>query len=318
MRSNPENPEEKEMKANFRGIFAALTTPFVRENVSLEKFRENIKRYNRTDLAGYVILGSTGEDVFLSDEESEKLVTEAKASASSGKAIIVGTSRESTRWTIEFTNRMAELGADAALIKPPYYYKSRMSQDVIKDHYLRIAEKSRVPVLIYNIPQNTGISVDPPLVIDLSRHPNIAGIKDSSGNLANLVEALPWTRPGFGFFLGAGSILWPGLLLGARGGILAMAAAVPELCVRLYSLFRQGNLEKAKKLQLDLAPLNKALTQTMGVPAVKYALDLLGYFGGSPRLPLRPLEEKQRKQIREMVKQLGLFLRRSAGKEKKK
>jgi 4-hydroxy-2-oxoglutarate aldolase len=312
------NSKEKEMGESFQGIFAALTTPFDGEDVSREKFRENIRRYNRTGLAGYVVLGSTGEAVFLSDEESENLVTEAKASASPGKKIIVGTSRESTRWTIEFTNRLAELGADAALIKPPYYYKSRMSQEVLKNHYLRIAEKSKMPVLIYNIPQNTGISVDPPLVIDLSRHPNIAGIKDSSGILANLVEVIPCVRPGFAFLLGAGSILWPGLLLGASGGILAMAAAVPELCVRLYALFCQGNLEEARKLQLDLAPLNKALTQTIGIPAIKYALDLLGYYGGPPRLPLQPLRENERTQILEMLRQLGLLPRRSAGKEKKK
>ena len=316
MRSNPENPKEKEMGESFRGIFAALTTPFVGEDVSLEKSRENIRRYNRTDLAGYVILGSTGEAVFLSDEESEKLVAEVKASASAGKKIIVGTSRESTRLTIEFTNRMAELGADAALVKPPYYYKSRMSQDILKDHYLRIAEKSRMPLLIYNIPQNTGISVDPPLIIELSRHPNIAGIKDSSGNLANLVETLPGVRRGFDFLLGAGSILWPGLLLGASGGILALAAAIPNLCVNLYALYREGHLGEARKLQFALAPLNKTLTQTMGIPAIKYALDLLGYYGGPPRLPFHPLKEKERKQIHDLLDKLGLLAGRPLRKKR--
>ena len=314
MRNDLKKPLENGAGENFRGIFAALTTPFVGEDIATERFRENIRRYNRTDLAGYVVLGSTGEAVFLSDKESEKLVAVAISAASSRKKTIVGTSRESTRMTIAFTNRVAGLGADAALVKPPHYYKSRMSQAALKEYYLGVADKSKIPVLIYNIPQNTGISVDPPLVVELSRHPNIAGIKDSSGNLANLVETLPGARKGFVFLVGAGSVLWPGLALGASGGILAMAAAVPELCTRLYTLFRKGNTEESKKLQLDLVPLNKALTQSMGIPAIKYALDLLGYYGGPPRLPLLPLEEREKRQVESFLERLGLPGRRSAKK----
>ncbi len=317
MRNKPKKPPEKDVGESFRGIFAALTTPFVGEKISCEKLRENIKRYNQTDLSGYVVLGSTGEAVFLSDKESDQLVAEAKASTATGKKIIVGTARESTAQTIEFTNRVAEFGADAALIKPPYYYKSTMNQDALKDHFLRIAERSKLPVLLYNIPQNTGISINPPLVIELSLHPNIAGIKDSSGNLANLVEVLPHARQGFAFLLGAGSLLWPGLLLGASGGILAMAAAVPELCARLYELFRAGRTEEAKKLQLDLVPLNKALTQTMGIPAIKYALDLMGYYGGPARLPLQPLKENEKKQVEALLGKLILADSRSPGKKRR-
>ncbi len=300
---------------SFGGIFAALTTPFVRENVSCEKLRENIKRYNQTGLSGYVVLGSTGEAVFLSDKESEELVAAARASAATGKKIIVGTARESTALTVEFTNRVAELGADVALIKPPSYYKSRMNEDALRNHFLRIAERSRLPILLYNIPQNTGISFSPSLVVGLSLHPNIAGIKDSSGNLTNLVETLSRARQGFAFLLGAGSLIWPGLALGASGGILAAAAVVPRLYVRLYSLFRAGRIEEAKKLQLDLAPLNKILTQTMGIPAIKYTLDLLGYYGGPTRPPLLPLRENEKKQVESLLEQLSLEGKRSAGKK---
>ncbi len=289
------------MSQRFEGVFAALTTPFSGEDVSVEKFRENIGHYNRTGLAGYVVLGSTGEAVYLSDDEAEKLVAEARASASPGKAVIAGASKEATKLTIAMANRMAGLGVDAVLIKPPHYYKSRMSQQALKDYYLRVADESRIPVIIYNIPQNTGIAVEPPLTIELSRHPNIAGVKDSSGILANLAEVRPAARAGFHCLLGTGSILLAGLLLGADGGILAMAAAVPDLCVGIYSLFREGKLEEARELQLRLAPLNKALTQTLGVPAIKYALDLLGYYGGPPRSPLLPLDETGQSQIRELL-----------------
>jgi 4-hydroxy-tetrahydrodipicolinate synthase len=317
LRNKPKELSEKHEGGDFQGIFAALTTPFIGEKISCEKLGENIKKYNRTGLSGYVILGSTGEAVYLKDKESEQLVAKARASAANGKKIIVGTARESTALTIEFTNRAAALGADAALIKPPYYYKSQMNEAALRDHFLRVAERSRLPVLLYNIPQNTGISISPKLVLELSLHPNIAGIKDSSGNLANLIEVRPQARQGFAFLLGAGSLVWPGLLLGASGGILAMAAVVPELCAKLYALLRAGRTEEAKKLQLDLVPLNKILTQTMGIPAIKHALDQLGYYGGPSRLPLQPLKGNEKKQVEFQLEQLGLADKRPDGKKKR-
>ncbi|MDH5467868.1 MAG: dihydrodipicolinate synthase family protein [Candidatus Aminicenantes bacterium] len=295
------------MHSNFNGVFAALTTPFIEDRISPEKLRENIKKYNRFQLSGYVVLGSTGESVYLTDEESEKLVEAAKESASKEKMIIVGTARESTNATLEFTNRMAGLGIDAALIRTPSYFKSLMCQEALKKHYLTIAEQAKVPLLIYNIPRNTGISVDSNLVIELSQHDNIAGIKDSSGNLSFLGEFLPRISPKFHVLLGAGSVFLEGLLLGAKGGILALAAVVPGLCVKLYELFSEKNLEEALRLQLQLIPLNKAIIQTYGIPGIKYALDLLGYNGGSPRLPLLPLDEKGKEEIKTLLDELGLL-----------
>lgn len=293
------------MNNSLKGIFAALTTPFVRDKISPEKFKENIQKYNSYDLAGYVILGSTGESVYLSDEESEKLVQVAMESASDEKKIIVGTAREGTKGTLEFTKRMSDLDIDAALIRTPSYFKSLMDQEALKKYYLTIADQSKVPVLIYNIPRNTGISVDSMLLIELSRHPNIAGIKDSSGNLAFLGEVISHLEPHFNFLLGAGSVFLNGLLLGARGGILALAAAAPGQCVRLYNLFLEKKLDEAQKLQLDLIPLNKAIIQTFGIPGLKYALDLLGYNGGLPRLPLLPLDQKGKKQMEAILNKFG-------------
>lgn len=295
------------MEAVKKGVYAALTTPFIREAVSLEKFRKNIERYNRSGLAGYVVLGSTGEAVFLNDDESERLVAEAKAAAAPGRVVIAGASRESARLTVDVINRLAALGADAALVKPPHYYKARMTQEALMIYYLKVADEARIPVIIYNIPQNTGVPVGSSLVVDLSRHPNIIGIKDSSGALSNLTETLPAVGPGFLFLIGAGSVFLPGLLMGAAGGILAMAAAVPGLCVRLYRLFLVNRLKEARDLQLSLVPLNKALTQTMGIPAVKHALDLLGYYGGPPRSPLLPLDRAGKRYIRKKLQGLGLL-----------
>jgi 4-hydroxy-2-oxoglutarate aldolase len=295
------------MAKGFEGVFAALTTPFAGDEIAVEGFRKNILRYNTTGLTGYVVLGSTGEAVLLSDAESEKLVAAARATAGPEMTVIAGASRESTRLTADFASRLAGLGADAVLLKPPHYYKLLMSQDLIKRYYFDVADKSPVPVLIYNIPQNTGIPVEPSTIIELSHHPNIAGVKDSSGVLSNLTEVVPGVRPDFHFLLGSGNIFLAGLLLGGSGGILALAAAVPELCVEVKTLYRRGKLAEARKLQLDLAPLNKVLTQTMGIPAIKHALDLLGYAGGAPRPPLLPLDETGKAQVRRLLTKLGLL-----------
>ena len=295
------------MPPRFEGVFAALTTPFVKDKVSPEKFKENIQKYNSFQLAGYVILGSTGESVFLSDEESERLVQTAMEAASPEKKILVGTARESTKATLEFTNRMADFEIDAVLIRAPCYFKSRMDFEVLKNHYLTIADHSKVPLLVYNIPQNTGVVIDVNLLIELSQHPNIVGMKDSSGNLIDLGEAIPHLNPHFNYLLGAGSAFLPGLFVGARGGILALATVAPSQCIKLYNLFLEKKFDEAHKLQFDLIPLNQAIIKTYGIPAIKYALDLLGYYGGLPRPPLLPLGDNGKRDMEDILKKLNLL-----------
>ncbi|HEX2694814.1 MAG TPA: dihydrodipicolinate synthase family protein [Acidobacteriota bacterium] len=295
------------MTAELEGIFAALTTPFVDDEVSIPNFEENIRRFNGTGLAGYVVLGSTGECVSLSDAESEALVRAARATAAPGKAVIAGTARESTRLTIDLPNRLADAGIDAALVRSPSYYKSRMTRDALKAHFLAVADKARVPILVYNIPANTGISLEAPLVIELSAHPNIIGLKESSGNIAYLGEVIRRVPPGFRYFLGSGSVFLPGLELGACGAILAVANAAPELCSKIYRLFREGTREEARRLQLDLIPLNKAIMEGAGIAGLKHALDLRGYYGGPVRLPLLPAGEPAKAEIAGLMKGLGLI-----------
>ena len=294
------------MEKKFRGIFAALVTPFVGENLSIEKFKDNIQKYNASALAGYVVLGSTGECVSLSEEESARLVRTAKEAAAKGKKVVAGTARESTKLTIEFTNAMANLGIDAALVRPPSYYKSKMSRDALKKHYLTLADKSRVPLIIYNIPQNTGISLDSQLIIELSGHSKIVGLKESAGNLSFLGEVVPQVPAGFSYLLGSGNVILPGLVMGACGAILSVANAAPDICLKIYHLFQENKIEAAAKLQRDLIPLNKAIMETYGIPGLKYALDVQGYNGGPCRLPLLPIEENGKAELRGLLKRLGL------------
>jgi 4-hydroxy-2-oxoglutarate aldolase len=295
------------MHESFKGIFPPLATPFVDDKISLEKFKENIQKYNSFDLAGYVILGTSGENALLSDEESEKLVQAGKEAASQGKKIIVGTGLESTKMTLEFTNRMADLGIDAAMIRTPSYFKSRMNREALKKHFLLVADKSKVPVIIYNNPRVLGVSVDSKVLIELSRHPNIAGIKDSSGDLSFLAETIPLLDPHFSYLLGAGGVILPGLMLGVTGGILAIAGVAPAQCAELYNLYLEGKMEGALKLQFDLAPLNRAVVQIFGIPGLKYSLDMVGYYGGPCRLPLLPLDDESKKEMKAVLSKLGLL-----------
>ena len=293
------------MSKPLEGVYAALTTPFVDDEVSTDKIRENVQKLNRTGLTGYLVLGSTGESVSLTDGESLRLVETVVAAAAPEKKILVGTARESTKGTIDFTNSLTGRGIAAALVRPPSYFKSKMTREALKTHYRNVAEASKLPVLIYNIPQTTGISLEPQLVVDLAPHPNIVGLKESSGNLAFLGEVVSQVPADFHYFLGSGHIVYPGLEMGADGAILAVANAAAEMCAEIFRLFKAGKKDDARRLQLDLVPLNKALVEVYGIAGLKYALDLRGYYGGPARLPLLPVEEKGRQDIAFLLKTLG-------------
>ncbi len=294
------------MNKPLAGIYVALTTRNADGRATTEKIAQNVRKLNPIPLSGYLVLGSTGEAVLLDDDESLKLVEAVVKAAAPAKHVLVGTARESTRGTIEFTNRVASFGPAAALVRPPAYYKSRMTKEALRGHYLALAEEARIPVLLYNIPQNTGLSLDTGLVVELSRHPNIIGLKESSGSLAFLGEVLPRVPPDFLYFLGSGHVIHPGLEMGADGAILAVANAAPELCASIYALFRKGKRDQARKLQLDLIPLNKAVMEVHGIAGLKWAQDLRGYCGGPPRPPLLPLEDKGKREIAAVLKSLGL------------
>jgi len=208
---------------------------------------------------------------------------------------------------VEFTNRMTDIGVDAVLIRPPSYYKSRMNLEALRAHYLSVADGARAPVFIYNIPQNTGIFLESQLIIDLARHPNVIGIKESAGNLAFLGEVIRRVPPDFHYLQGSGNVLLPALELGACGAILAIANAVPETCVRIYELFKEGRIEEARSLQLDLLPFNQAIMEGIGIPGLKHALDLRGLYGGPARLPLLPVDKQAKSDIAMHMRRLGIL-----------
>jgi 4-hydroxy-2-oxoglutarate aldolase len=286
----------------FSGIFAALTTPYAHDGAaSLPDLKHNVHRYNQTDLAGYVALGSTGESVLLTRAEMDGVLITVKEAAAKGKTLLAGTGAESTADTIERTKRAAELGYDAALVKTPYYYKPAYKPDVLIAHFRRVADESPIPVMLYSIPQFTGIALNAAEVAALSEHPNIIGIKDSSGNVQGIGETIGAVHSAFQVLVGSAASLYPSLAIGARGGILALACALPEKCVALFELVRQGHHERARELQSILARASKLIVSEMGIAGVKHVMDQRGYRGGIPRLPLLPLHHEQKKRLMEFL-----------------
>lgn len=217
--------------------------------------------------------------------------------------MLAGTGCESTRETIELTLAVARVGVCGALVLHPSYYKGSMDERALGRFYRDVADASPLPVYLYNVPQYSGINLRPSLVADLARHPGIAGIKDSSGNITELAEIIHLTRDieDFSVLAGSGGFLLAALALGAAGGIMAVANVAPRHCCDIVDAFKEGRWEDARLLQGELIPLNRSVTARWGVPGLKAAMDLAGYYGGPPRAPLQPLDPSHREELRSIL-----------------
>jgi len=296
------------MTKNLNGIFPPIATPFdARGEILIEKFRENLDRWSKYGLAGLTVLGSNGESPYLSDQEKLLLVQEARARVEQEKTLIVGAGRESTRLCIEFVRKIADLGADVALVGTPCYFKAKMTDDSLFAHFWAVADDSPIPILVYNVPQFTGVNTSASLIEKLSSHEQIAGMKDSSGSLPLQAEILRRTPDHFKLLVGSAPTLLPSLIQGACGGIVAIAGALPAQTVELYEVFAEGDWKRAAALQERLTPPGAVVTTTFGVPGLKAAMDLMGFFGGTPRLPLLPLDDKQRATVASVFHEAGVL-----------
>ncbi|MGH7434004.1 MAG: dihydrodipicolinate synthase family protein [Candidatus Methylomirabilales bacterium] len=291
-----------------RGVIPPVITPFTESGeVDYAALVSNLARWNRMALAGYLILGSNSEFVYLSEEEKIRILEVTREHIPSGKVLIAGTGCEATQATITLTRRAADIGADAVMVVTPSYYKPHMRPHVLIEHYRRVADASPVPVFLYNVPIFTGIVLDPDVVGRLAEHGNIVGMKDSAGNMALFAQYLQVSPREFILFVGSGPVFLPALSLGARGGILAFANCAPEACLNLYSLFREGKLDEAREQQLKLLPAMQAVTTRFGIGGLKAAMDMVGHTGGWPRPPLLPPNDEERLEIRRAFEQAGLL-----------
>lgn len=281
-----------------QGILPPITTPFSNDGeIDLSRLQSNIKLYNPTRLSGYVMNGSTSESVLLTWEEVERLWATARETAVPDKEMVAGTGAESTAETIQHTKRAAKLGYDAALVRTPSYYKPFMTFEAEATHFLRVAEASPIPILIYSVPVFTNYTVEAPLVARLASHTNIIGIKDSSGNVQRMKDIIASTPKTFRSLTGSALTLHDALQAGASGAILAISCVFPEACVDLYEAALRGDAERVEQLKKRAILPAANLATKFGIPGLKYAMDRLGYYGGAPRAPLLPLGEPAKQEI---------------------
>jgi len=303
-------------RKDLKGVFAPIPTPLGEDGeVSLSAVRSNMERWVRSGLAGVVVFGSNGEAPYLSWDEKVRLI-EAVIQANAGRRLVIaGTGQETTRDTIRLTQKAAGLGAQAALVLPPHFYKNAMTNAVLAAHYRAVADESPIPVIIYNMPGNTGLNLGSELVAELSNHANIAGLKDSSGNIVQIAEIVATAREGFAVFAGSGSYLLPTLAVGGVGATAAVSNVFPDECAAVIRLFDQGDVRGARELQLKLMEINRAVTSRWGVPGLKAAMDIIGLYGGLPRRPMLPLGEAERQELARIIGRTGFLRRKGCARE---
>jgi 4-hydroxy-2-oxoglutarate aldolase len=278
-------------------------TPFRPDGaLDLPAFEANFETYAAADLGGYLVLGSNGEAASLEEDEKLVLVRIARACAGA-RPLLAGTGLESTRATIAFTRRAADAGVDAALVLTPHYYRPQMTADALVRHFEAVAEASPIPVLLYSVPQFTGIPFPLAAAHTLARHSNVAGIKESSGDLGLLARMLSGAPPGFRVVCGSAQVFYPALCVGSPAGILAVSCCAPRPASALHRAFLSGDHERALEIQRALTPLAVAVTQTHGVAGLKSAMDLAGLRGGAVRAPLLPPPPAAREELRELLEQ---------------
>lgn len=298
------------MGRRFGGVMGPMVTPFKSdESLDLEGFDVNVRAHLAAGLDGLLVAGSTGEAALLSDEERRVLTEVARSAIPDDKTLLVGTGAESTRHCVERCRDAGKAGADAVLVVAPHYYSTSMTAEAVKAHYMRVADKSPVPVLLYNIPKYMHYRLEPELVADLARHGNIGGMKDSAGDMTFFARYCESNSDTFDVMTGHGGTFATALKLGARGGILAVALFAADLALEVWRAHNEGRAADADGAQKPLIPLAAEIVARMGVPGVKAALDRIGLRGGHVRLPLLPVSNGDAGQLDELLKPVALAAR---------
>jgi 4-hydroxy-2-oxoglutarate aldolase len=292
----------------FAGIYTPLATPFAADgSLDVRALANNVEKYLRSPLTGLVVLGSNGEAPQLEEHEADLAIQTVREVMPKNRPLLAGTGRESTAATIAATERAARMGVDAVLVRTPSFYKGQMTTDAFVKHYTQVADRSPVPVLLYNVSMYTGVNLLPEAVGILSQHPNIVGIKETNSDMVQFGEYLARAADGFTVLAGSGATYFSALMLGAHGAILAVAGVAPDACVGIFNAVREGRIDDARTRNRELAPLSKLVGATYGVPGLKAALTLLGFEGGLPRPPLQPVGQQAIDVIREQLTKSGLF-----------
>jgi 4-hydroxy-2-oxoglutarate aldolase len=299
------------MGRRFGGVMGPMVTPFkADESLDIPGFEQNVRGHLAAGLHGLLVAGSTGEAALLGDDERRVLTESARKLMPADRTLLVGTGAESTRQCIARCRDAASSGADAVLVVAPHYYSSSMTPAAIKAHYLRVADESPVPVLLYNIPKYMHFRLEPDVIAELSLHENIRGMKDSAGDMTFFARYVESQSDTFDVLTGHGGTFATALSLGARGGILAVALFAAELALEVWNAHREGHVNDADTAQKPLVPMAAEIVARMGVPGVKAAMERVGLVGGHVRLPLLPTPPADLGVIDDLLREPALMNRR--------
>ena len=294
--------------AELDGVFIPVTTPYRGDDVATERLAGNLRAWSATDLAGFVVLGSTGEFPMLSDEERERVLAASREAIPRGKLFLAGTGADSTRHTIARTKRAAEFGADVAVVVTPHYFtKPFANQAAQVRHYHAVADGSPIPVMLYNYPANTGINLEAETVARIAAHPNVCGIKDSSGNIPQCAQIIDQTPKSFHVLVGSASALLPSLAIGSSGGVLALAQVAARAFCDVFRFARQGRWDEARGVAARMTVAERGISGRYGIGGLKAALDLQGLYGGPCRAPLATPDGDAIEDIKEVLATAGLL-----------
>ena len=290
------------------GIYAPIPTPFDSlGEIDWKSLDENLEKWLASPLDGLVVGGSNGEFPLLSLAERVELTAKVAEKAKGRIPVVTGVHCSSQSETLELCERASGAGTDAVLVLPPHYYKGQNSNEALKAYFWKIADRSPAPVVLYNMPGNTGFNLSPECVREVSAHPRVIGIKDTSGDIVQITRLCLEARPGFSVFVGSGGFFLPGLAVGCTGGTLAIANILPSACRRLMDEFAGGNAAAARDIQHRILLLNHSVTKGFGIPGLRAALEGIGLFGGDCRPPLPRIGLEARTEVLKLLEGTGLL-----------
>ncbi len=293
---------------DFKGVFPPVVTPFtVNGAFDTKALKFNLEKYVETDLAGILVSGSFGEGAYLTQAEKVAVMKTARTVIPEDKLMIASTGTETTAGTIELTRIAADLGADSALVITPHFYDGLMDQATLIRHFTAVADASAIPILLYNVPLYTHLNMTVETILSLSSHDNIAGMKESSGDVVKIASILK-SAPAFQVLTGSGSAFLGALTIGAIGGIMGIANLAPNEMVQMMNLTARGDIEAAAAIQRSMLAPNKAITTGYGVAGAKAAMDMLGYRGGHVRAPLVDLDSGSKDKLRAILQEADLLI----------
>jgi 4-hydroxy-tetrahydrodipicolinate synthase len=280
-----------------RGVIPPIVTPMqANEDVDLPRLRELIDRLLAAGVHGIFVLGTTGEFYALDEREKQQVIAEAVAHVDKRVPVIAGTGAETTREAVRLTRLAEREGADAVAVITPYFIHPTQQEQI--DHFRRVAEGTTLPLLLYHNPALCGgVKLDVGTVAQLAQVPNIVGIKDSFGDLTNLVEYVRATPPTFAVFQGRDTLIEPALQYGAKGAVPGCGNIVPKLVVGIYEAHMNGDQAAAREAQLRLSPVRLALAAGTAPGGVKAAMNLVGVPVGPSRSPIAPLSAEQKQKL---------------------